>query len=76
MNCPKCGLKARLLSEAAQVGLSPNIRTEEIWICDNGCKDSCWGLPATQDFEPDPDCPGMGISYKPLTFLSNGDTVC
>jgi len=76
MNCPKCGLKARLLHEAAQVGLPPDITTEEIWICDNGCEDSVYGMKCTEKFEPDPDCPEMGISYKPLTFLSNGDTVC
>lgn len=76
VECPRCGFPAEIYEENATVGLSTNRHTETVYVCKNGCEDSCYGLPATDKFEPDPDAGGhLGVSYKPLTFTADGTVV-
>ncbi len=82
--CPRCGKIAELVENDAVVGLTDNEQVargmsprqrRDIFSCAT-CTTPVYGIgQLSERFDPDPEAPGCGVSYKQFTFLSDGTEV-
>lgn len=69
--CPRCGEPATFVEVNASVGLD-HMQRRNIYGCAT-CTTPVYGIgQLSERFDPDPEAPGCGVSYKPFTFLSDG----